>query len=225
MELKSLLTVISLAVVLSAGVTIAAHYLRPLRPILIYVFKPLTTILILAVAIAPGAFLTDPYVAAIVLGLVFSLLGDILLVLPRDRFVFGLVSFLLAHLCYIFAFLVNFPSPSFLWSVLPLSIFGAIVLRYLWPALSAGLKGAVSLYIAVIVVMVTLASGRAFSRFSPDTLSAAVGALLFLTSDVILAIDRFRRPFRLSSAAVLASYFAGQLLIALSIGLLAYRVT
>jgi uncharacterized membrane protein YhhN len=61
------------------------------------------------------------------------------------------------------------------------------------------------------------------ARFSMVTLSAAIGALLFLASDLILAIDRFRRPFHLSHAAVLGSYFAGQWLIALSIGLLAYR--
>jgi len=42
--------------------------------------------------------------------------------------------------------------------------------------------------------------------------------VLFLTSDAMLAISRFRRPFMLRDAAVLASYFAGQVLIALSVG-------
>jgi len=223
LELNSLLPVTSLAVILSASLTIIAHYLHPPRPMLIYVFKPLTTILILAVALLPCTFLTDRYVGAIGLGLLFSLFGDIWLMLPGNRFLYGLVSFLLAHICYIFAFLIGASVYGFPWQVLPLSLIGVIILVYLWPALPDGLKGAVSLYVAVIVVMAALAVGRAMARFSMDTLSAAIGALLFLASDLILAIDRFRRPFHLSHAAVLGSYFAGQWLIALSIGLLAYR--
>ena len=219
MELKSLLPVISLAVILSTGLTIVAYYLRPPRPILIYVFKPLTTILILAAALLPGTFAADSYARAIWLGLVFSLLGDIWIMVPGNRFLFGLASFLLAHVCYIFAFLTHAPASGFPWPVLPLAFIGVIILVYLWPALSAGLKGAVSLYFAVIVVMATLAASRALAHFSTDTLSAGIGALLFMTSDAILAIDRFRRPFHLAQAALLGSYFAGQLLIALSVGL------
>jgi uncharacterized membrane protein YhhN len=222
MALKSLLPLISLAVILSAGVTVVAHYLRPPRPTFIYVFKPLTTILILIVALLPGTFLADRYAGAIGLGLLFSLFGDIWLMLPGNRFLYGLVSFLLAHICYIFAFLPNASASGFPWPVIPLALIGAVILMYLWPALSAGLKGAVSLYVTVIVVMATLAVTRAMARFSTDTLSAAVGALLFIASDAILAINRFRRPFHLGQAAVLGTYFVGQLFIALSVGLQAY---
>jgi uncharacterized membrane protein YhhN len=138
--------------------------------------------------------------------------------LPSNRFLYGLLSFLLAHVCYIFAFLTNAPAYGFPWPVLPLSIIGAIILGYLWPTLPSGLKGAVSLYVTVIVFMAALAAGRAMARFSIGTLSAAMGALLFLVSDVILAIDRFRKPFHLARLAVLGSYFIGQLMIALSVG-------
>jgi uncharacterized membrane protein YhhN len=47
-------------------------------------------------------------------------------------------------------------------------------------------------------------------------MAAATGALLFVASDATLAIDRFARPFVLSRAAVLSTYFAAQLLIAVS---------
>src|SRR5512143_3607936 len=109
MGFNSLLPVISLAVILSACLTIAGRYVRPRRPWLIYLFKPLTTILILAIALLPGTFITDPYARLIGLGLLFSLAGDIWLVLPADRFLYGLVSFLLAHLCYIAAFVTAAP--------------------------------------------------------------------------------------------------------------------
>jgi uncharacterized membrane protein YhhN len=217
------LLLISLAVILSASLAIVAYYLRPSRRALFYVFKPLTTILILAAALLPGAFLSDQYAGAIAFGLLFSLVGDIFLMLPGDRFLFGLVSFLVTHLCYIAAFLTNASAPGFLWPALPLSLMGAIVLAFLWPALSSSLKGAVSLYVAVIVTMAVLAAGRALALHAPDTLSAAIGALLFMTSDAILAISRFRRPFHLSQAVALGSYFSGQLLIALSVGLRAVQ--
>jgi len=47
----------------------------------------------------------------------------------------------------------------------------------------------------------------------------AFGAFLFLASDAVLAVNRFRRPFRLAQAVILSSYFAGQLMISLSVGL------
>jgi uncharacterized membrane protein YhhN len=184
----------------------------------VYVFKPLTTILIVAAALLPGTFLADSYARAIGLGLLFSLLGDIWLMLPADRFMHGLSSFLLAHLCYIVAFLGGASAQGFAWVLLLLATIGAIILQILWQALSGPLKGAVGMYVAVIVTMAALAVGHAMAHFSIGTLFAAVGALLFLTSDAVLAINRFRRPFRLAQAAVLSTYFAGQLLIALSTG-------
>ena len=203
---------------LSGSLTIAAHYLRLPRPILIHVFKPLTGILLVATALVPGTFRADPYARLIGLGLLFSLFGDVWLMLPRDRFLYGLVSFLLAHACYIFAFLTPTPAYMFVLAALPLSVIGAIVLAYLWPGLPARLKGAVGFYVVVIVLMATLAASRAMSRLSTGTLLAAIGAFLFLASDAVLAIERFRRRFRLARASVLGSYFAGQLMIALSVG-------
>ncbi len=66
--------------------------------------------------------------------------------------------------------------------------------------------------------MAALAVGRSLGSMSAGTAAAAIGALLFMASDAMLAINRFRRPFRLAQAAVLGCYFAGQLLIALSVG-------
>jgi uncharacterized membrane protein YhhN len=219
--MAGLLLLLGLAVMASAVTAIAANYLRSPRSGLFYVFKPLTTILILAAALAPSAFLSDPYARAIGLGLLFSLAGDIFLMLPGNRFLYGLVSFLLAHLCYIFAFLAGGPIRAFPWAFLPLLSIGIVILGYLWPALSKSLRPAVSLYVAVIVAMASLAAGRAMDRLSTGTLLAAIGALLFMASDAVLAVDRFRRPFRLAQAVILGSYFIGQLMIALSIGLLA----
>jgi len=53
-------------------------------------------------------------------------------------------------------------------------------------------------------------------------LLASVGAFLFIISDTILAIDRFRGAFKLARALNLTTYFAAQLLIAGSIGTLVF---
>jgi uncharacterized membrane protein YhhN len=218
MVTKIFLPIISLAVLISAGLTILGYYLRPPRRTLIYICKPLTTILILITAGLPGTFLSDSYALAIGIGLLFSLSGDIWEMLSRRHFLKALISFLMTHICYALAFLTDAPSYNFLWPVLPLALIGAFILAYLWTVLSSGMKAAVGLYVAVIVVMVALAAGRALTRFSFGTLSAAVGAFLFLVSDGVLAINRFRRPFFWAQAVILGTYFAGQWLIALSTG-------
>ncbi len=205
-----------LAVLLSACITIAAHYVQPARPWLIYIFKPLTTILILSVALLPGTWRMDAYARAIALGLFFSLAGDILLMLPRDLFVPGLASFLVGHLCYISAFRAGLAAPDFMLVLALFIMFATGMLRYLRPGVIAPLRLPVGLYVVVITVMVTLAVGRWISKPSLESGSVALGALLFMASDTLLAVDRFRRPFHLARAAVLSTYFAGQLLIALS---------
>ncbi len=227
----ALLPALIIAVLFSASITIAAHYLHPPRPWLVYIFKPLTTILILLIALLPGSFLHDAYARLIVLGLLFSLSGDIWLMLPGDRFVPGLASFLLTHLCYAYAFRGGASSPDFALVLVLLFMFASAVVRYLLPGVPKSLRLPVLVYMLAITAMVALAVGSAFividhlslaaqgarlPRISLAPLWAGLGALLFMASDTMLAINRFRRPFKLAQAAVLGTYFAGQTLIALS---------
>jgi uncharacterized membrane protein YhhN len=219
MDAPSILPVLGAAALISAASAIAAYYRRPPRSAPYYIFKPLTTVLILAVAVLPGTFPGDAYAGAICVGLVFSLIGDILLMLPGDLFLHGLISFLTAHLCYIYGFVSAGTADNPLWPALLLIAIGAAVLVYIFPALSRVLKAAVTLYVVVIVTMAALAAGRAAAHASAGTMSAAAGALLFMASDAVKAVDRYRRPFRLAQAVVLGTYFVGQLLIALSVAL------
>ncbi|MCX8025727.1 MAG: lysoplasmalogenase, partial [Thermanaerothrix sp.] len=57
--------------------------------------------LILAFTTAGGWHSASPWFGV---GLIFSLLGDIALLLPRRYFLFGLLAFLLAHITYIIGF-------------------------------------------------------------------------------------------------------------------------
>ncbi len=199
-----------------AALLLAGEYAMPRRAWLTYIFKPLTTTLILAIALLPGAFITQAYPRAIALGLLFSLMGDIWLMLPQDRFLYGLASFLVAQVCYAFAFASGASAHDFGWVVLALALVGVLILGYLWRGLPRGMQPAVVLYVVAILTMAALAVGRALGAPSTGTVAAAVGALLFMASDATLAINRFRRPFLLAQAVIWLTYFSAQLFIALS---------
>lgn len=202
--------------VLVAVLAIRAHYLEDRQRWQVYAFKPLATLLILALALSLSPARPD-YQWAIAAGLVLSTAGDVFLMLPRDRFVAGLASFLLAHLCYLRAFSIEVPFGAGLLLWLPFFAAGGMVVALVWPGLKPALRGPVVVYVIVIAAMAGQATGRWYASGSAVALAAAVGAGLFVVSDAVLAIDRFRWPFRAARAVTLATYWAAQLLIAISV--------
>jgi uncharacterized membrane protein YhhN len=187
----------------------------------IYLFKPLTTVLIIVAALWLFAPAIRRYQEVVLLGLALSLAGDVFLMLPGNKFLWGLASFLAAHVAYIWAFTLGVGyEPAQLPWLAPFAFFGLMVVVYLWRGLpDATLKGAVVVYVLVIVAMAWRAAVRAQSPVVPylSAITGVAGACLFLASDSILAIDRFRRPFRLAQPVVFATYWAAQLLIGLSV--------
>ncbi len=104
-----------------------------------YVCKPLTTVLVLCTAVW-GEGVVPRYQRWVVAGLLLSLTGDVFLMLPGDFFVPGLVAFLLAHVCYIAAFI---PGVRLLRSPgigLVLVAYGAANVLPLWPYLEDALR-------------------------------------------------------------------------------------
>lgn len=202
---------------LSAALHLRAEYRGPRWQT--YLFKPATTTILLVLAAASTSAHGSRYQLAIVVGLAFSLLGDILLMLPRERFVAGLASFLVAHIAYAAAFTAgSAPGLASLLLLLPLLGAALPVLRRLWPGLGR-LRVPVLFYAATIVIMVGLAWARAWGVPSTGAALAAVGAMLFMVSDTVLAFNRFQRPFHSAQAWVMSSYVAAQALIACSVGL------
>jgi uncharacterized membrane protein YhhN len=207
---------LAFAIAVSACLAIRAH-LGPGRQTQVFLFKPLTTFLILVLAaLTPG---TDAgYQLAVCAGLALSLAGDIFLMLPGDRFLPGLVSFLLAHLAYLGAFTSGLHFEATVAPVVAYGAVGAAIFALLWPGLSRQLRGPVAVYVAVIAMMAGVALARWLELGGGPPLAAAVGAGLFLVSDALLALDRFRWSFRWARVAVLATYWAAQFLIAVSVG-------
>lgn len=205
---------ISLAAAASAFIAVAAHAGE--RRSVVYVFKPLTIgLLLLLVASGPSRF-ASPYVPAILAGLLFSLVGDIFLMLPSDHFRSGLSSFLLAHVCYIFAFLSDAPFASPLAPyVVGLGLGGGAVAA-LWKGIPVPLRLPVLAYVTILLVMASQATSRALNLHTASAARASLGAVLFLLSDGLLAWARFRRPFPAAKALVHGTYFPAQWLIAIS---------
>lgn len=201
-------------IMFSAVLHIQAEYSGSRRRV--YLFKPLTTglILLFALLIQPPVAIT--YKILIIAGIVFSIGGDVFLMLPNDRFVYGLVSFLVAHLLYIAAFISLGGFQPDIAALTLYVLYGMAMLRLLWPGLDQ-MKIPVLIYMVVILVMGWQA--LALWRLYPATWlwSAAIGAALFVISDSVLAYDRFRSSFVSARAIVLSTYFAAQTLIALSI--------
>lgn len=182
----------------------------------VYLCKPLTTGLILLAAALGPAHEGSVYLTAILVGLAFSLAGDIFLMLPGDRFLPGLASFLAAHLCYIIAFSSGTRLGLSPWTTLPLVLYGALLLPVLWPHLGP-MKVPVLLYMAVILAMAWRALCRWEQMGGTGALLAAAGALLFVASDSALALDRFRKPYPSAQFVIMSTYYVAQGLIALSV--------
>ena len=159
------------------------------------------------------------YSSLVLLGLIFSLGGDIALMLEKlYLFRLGLFSFLLAHIAYIRAFLIYAPlQPKDAISGIPIALFALAVFVYLRPGLGR-LQLPVLLYILVISLMLNRAIATlSNSHAAPiQAVFISVGAFLFFISDLMLAINKFRRPFRLHRLNLIP-YYLGQLLIALSV--------
>lgn len=200
----------------SAVACIAGGYAN--RLVVVYVFKPLTMLCVLILAIQTGGGGAPPLYRGLVLaGLLFSLAGDVFLMLPSDRFVAGLASFLVAHLLYVAAFASDGAAAGPLLVLLPYAALGLLAYAWLRPGLGR-LGVPVAGYVAAIATMTGLATARWLGAPGAATALACAGAVLFLLSDALLAANRFRVPFAAAQALILGSYFTGQCLIALSNG-------
>lgn len=150
-------------------------------------------------------------------GLAFSLLGDWLLAWPQDLFVFGLSAFFVAHLAYVRAYCTD--CRQLAWPYLLLSsAFGVCMYSVLAHGGLGDLALPVAAYAAVISVMLWRALARLGSRETHQRSArlAAAGALLFVTSDSLIGIDRFVSMFTAAPYAIIVSYWLGQWAIAAS---------
>ena len=182
-------------------------------PLLQWLAKPIPVLaLALWAGMQPGR--DAKWIAA---GLGFSAIGDLLLSLPFDAFVFGLLAFLLAHLLYLTAFVLRTRAPALGWAV-PVTAFGVIVFVTLQPHLGE-LRYAVLAYVIVICSMMWRALAQLGRReLAPGVAQwSALGAVTFALSDVLVARNRFIEESMTTQIVLMVLYWSAQWMLAASV--------
>ncbi|MFL6680254.1 MAG: lysoplasmalogenase [Burkholderiaceae bacterium] len=187
------------------------------RPWVNFAFKPLATLCVIAWA-ALGRSDDGLVKRWIVVGLVFSLLGDIALLWPVQGFLAGLVAFLLGHLSYLVALTrrVRFLASRTAFGAW--AVVAASVLASLWAGVPADMRVPVLVYVTALSAMAAQATSVWLAcRARPDAAKwrvVAIGAALFVLSDAILATDKFVGGVPLPTLWNLSLYWLGQWFIA-----------
>ena len=203
-----------LLIVLSGLLHITGLYVK--SPSLKYIFKPLTTLLIIFLAIQQGGQSCSQYKMLILGGLVFSLVGDVFLMLPRERFIAGLVSFLVAHLFFITAFTLH-GGPFWNWFYLaPVVVYFGLLSNILLKH-TGKMTLPVVVYSLVILFFAWQAGGRYDFEPSLQTAYGLLGAVLFVFSDSLLAYNKFVKPLRWAPAGIMVLYWGALVFLTLSI--------
>lgn len=180
----------------------------------------LSSLFVLLAALLPHPL--PAYAWPVLYGLVLGLIGDVCLALPQPAaFRIGLLAFLLGHLAYVNAFAglvrpVHWINPGFMLLV------AAGVWIFWWLRGRVGrLKWAVIAYIVAISLMLAGAWAVWFRSSLKPGLGWAIllGALCFYLSDLCVARDRFVKKEFANRLVGLPLYYAGQFLLAWTVGL------
>lgn len=154
--------------------------------------------------------MNDSFKKWITLGLFFCMLGDATL----HWFLIGLTFFLLGHFFYILAFLEIKEKQASKWAVLLLLVYGIILSAWIiGNVLRSGnliLSIAIILYVAFILTML-------WSSLQTNIATILMGALLFLFSDSILALNMFVTDIHYSTLFIMSTYYTAQFMFTISV--------
>lgn len=159
------------------------------------------------------------------LGLCFGALGDVLLNLRflskahgQKIFLLGIAAFLTGHILYLLALIPL--SDNLLICLIIGALVAAALLAYIFKTLSVKIAFKIFgiFYIGAVVLMTAVAIGNFISLPDTNRILYAIGAVLFTISDVVLIFNTFGSATKFSMRIMnLSFYYAGQLMIALSL--------
>ena len=189
-----------------------------------YIAKPATMLLLFGWLALAGGFGVTPLIC-FGLGLLCSLAGDIFLMLSyarfSDRFFLpGLAAFLLAHVAYIIGLNIPFGQASPGWAIGIGFILGLTAARLLQRIITGvrtkGLRRMVAPVVAYGTIITLMLLSALLTLYRADWTTStsglvSLGAILFYTSDVILAWNKFVRPIRNGRVINMAAYHLGQI--------------
>jgi uncharacterized membrane protein YhhN len=181
-------------------------------PVLIQIFKPLILVSLIVLYLFSAISINKFYVLA----LICSFLGDVFLMYKGERyFIVGLISFLVAHLIFIkivTSKLQKTTISKIITSIIPFLIlfFGLIYFlkdnlsELLIPIIIYGLTISTFGVLAMLNYLITK-NNKSFLMF--------VGAVIFISSDSILAINKFYYTTKVMEVLIMATYIVAQFLI------------
>lgn len=176
---------------------------------ILYVFKPFIMLSLLFLY-TRSVFETNKWYTT---ALIFSVFGDVFLMYPgQSPFKIGLVSFLIAHVLFIKIVLARIEKVSIsniLTAVIPFGIFLFLLIFTLKDLLG-------ELFVPVIIYGFTISTFGALSLSaylgtkSDKSLWMLIGAIVFLVSDSILAIDKFYHSIEIFGVLIMCTYIIAQ---------------
>jgi len=160
----------------------------------------------------------------IILALIFSWLGDVLL-MPKGTkwFTAGGIAFMISHAFFIAGYCREIVFSAIpVWVIILLGVFFAVTVTFVFSKLKEHLPKALFypmfLYLLINGAMNCFAIFRLISNPTPSTITTAVGAALFFVSDTTLFFVRFKKDGRLKTHfIVMLTYSIGELLIVLGL--------
>lgn len=168
-----------------------------------------------------GPLETSSNLDRIVWALLFSAFGDFYLVFD-SLFLLGVASFTVAQAIYVYLFegplLLAHPFGQVeIISAIAVCLVSALIYFYLLPNFTPILAIALLVYCVLISTMLWSAVVRAQLTPNASTMSAAVGACLFYTSDMLLGLKKWRLNIPFGDFLVMSTYYAAQMFIARSV--------
>lgn len=201
-----------IVILLSALSGVAAFYAE--NSTLYYVLKPLTTILIILFALIHGYKPEKQSLKTMIFALLFCLLGDVLL-MKESFFVFGLGAFLIAQVLISLSFVRVDGFKNYFKPFILLILIGGGFYSFLYPSLNE-LAIPVLVYVICILVMVWQGIGLYVWKKKKPFFIIMAGAILFMISDCIIALNKFVYSFDMSQLLVLTTYWMAIFLLAKS---------
>ena len=173
----------------------------------------------------PGSHVSNLIVAGLIIGCVADVLLNLRMVFEEKGqliFLIGIVVFLTGHIMYLAAVMPLCPYK--LACVITGIVLTALLMVWIFSRITAkpAFKIFGVVYIGAIMLLNCVAIGNVIAEGSAFNIVFAIGAVLFLVSDIVLILNTFGSEFKQNLRNTnISLYYAGQLLIAFSLTLLA----
>lgn len=178
----------------------------------------------IGVMCSPGTHIVGLIVAGLIIGCVADVLLNLRMVFEEKGqpiFLVGILVFLTGHIMYLAAVLPL--NQNKLICIIIGVVLTALLMMWIFRRITAkpAFKIFGIVYIGAIMLLNCVAIGNLIADHSMFNGAFAAGAVLFLVSDIVLILNTFGNEFKQSLRNTnISLYYAGQILIALSLTLL-----